>query len=117
MFNKSKIANLYDYGISLLLIAIITFFCLKMTGNYSLHTHRITKSNYHISTYTVDKNPQLAFISRAFISNLNSYYFLFEQVTDGQVYTPTKIEGNKTNIKRDFSLANLAIVTAVCILA
>ena len=117
MFNKSKIAKLYNYSISLLFIAMITFFCLKMTGNYSLHATSITKINYPISAYTVDKNPQLAFISRALISNLNSYYFVFEQVTDGQVYTPIKIEGNKTNIKRDFSLANFAIVTAVCILA
>lgn len=108
MNNHSNTKQLFNYMRCSLLIVVITVCCLKMSVNTPV-TPLSWRSYHHLNlTYTADHNP----ISYTLTNTPYAYDFVLEQVIDGQVYTPNKMQGKASNIKKNLSLARLTIVTA-----
>ncbi len=115
VFSNSYITKFYRSNLGWERSAIRTCFCFEMAG-ITLYTNRIAKINYFIIN-NPSKNLLFSFTSSIFISNLNSTYFFLKHLADWQVYVPIEMQGSKTNIKRDFSIASRGNVTAECVLS
>lgn len=116
MLKNLQIQQLFYRSISTLLIAIIAVVCLKINGNITTTRYSNKDITYQLTSSLVDKNPQVNFIRPALRSNPHTHILVLEQVIEGQVYTPKKME-SVSSIKNNLSLAKHRIVTAVCIIA
>lgn len=113
MSMHSTTKQVFNYVRCSLLIVVITVCCLKMSVNTPaspLRWKNMLSKQY--LTYTADQalNP----ISYTLTTTPYAYEFVLKQVIDGQVYTPNKMQGKASNIKKNLSLARLTIVTAAC---
>lgn len=110
MSTNTTTKQLFNYLRCSLLIAVITVCCLKMSVNTSSMYRWKSLLSYQL-TYTAEHtNP----ISYTLTTTPYAYDFVLKQVIDGQVYTPNKMQGKASNIKKNLSLARLTIVTAAC---
>lgn len=110
MSKHAKTKLLFNYLRCSLLIVVITVCCLKMNVNTATNQRWKSMLSYQL-TYTADHtNP----ISYTLTTTPYAYDFVLKQVIDGQVYTPNKMQGKASNIKKNLSLARLTIVTAAC---
>lgn len=110
MSTKATTKQLFNYLRCSLLIAVITVCCLKMSA-HTPQMHCWKNLLAHQLTYTTEQyNP----ISYTLTTTPYAYDFVLKQVIDGQVYTPNKMQGKASNIKKNLSLARLTIVTAAC---
>jgi hypothetical protein len=80
----------------------------RHTGNYRWKS----KLSYQLTIYTAYKNSCVFPVGSKLTTTPYAYDFVLKQVIDGQVYTPNKMQGKASNIKKNLSLARLTLVTA-----
>jgi hypothetical protein len=109
---NSKRRQLFYYTLSSLLIAVIAVCSLKMNVNRSVNGCRWkSKISYQFNRFAAEKN-SCFYTGSKLKSTPYAYDLVLKQVIDGEVYTPNKMQGKASNIKKNLSLARLTIVTA-----
>jgi len=113
MSKNANLKQLFYDALSSLLIAVIAVYCLKMNVNRQVVNHRWkSKISYQFTNCTAYKNSCVFPVGSKLTTTPYAYDFVLKQVIDGQVYTPNKMQGKASNIKKNLSLARISIVTA-----